>query len=151
MKNTFILLGLILLSATAGMAQKKAFTVNTKFEKVIDFVGEFQSKITKGEALDAAMGDKTFSTDITIKNEKYGAQAINNYLSLAYKKEKVAATITSVWAIELKQLTPNTTQVSVSLTKVTPGATVKTKIDVPKTISSGKLEKDLQDFLSKKK
>lgn len=146
MKKQLLLLSIFLLSVTFSMAQEKTFIVNRDFETTINTFSKLQSALMDDGA-DAAKSDKVFKTDITIKKEKYDKGAAgNNYLLLKYKKQKTNVTVSSVWNIVIEKLTANKTKVSVLLARLKSEDTANSQIDIAKTVSSGKLEKQVKSL-----
>lgn len=144
MKKQFLLLSIFLLSVTISVAQEKTFVVNRDFETVINSISKLQSSLMKDEVADASKSDKKFNTDIMINKEKYGTGNGNNYLVLKYKKKKTNVAVSSVWGIVIEKLTATKTKVSVLLKRIKSEDTTKAQVDIAKTISSGKLEKQVK-------
>lgn len=147
MKKTYLILSILLLNITLSIAQEKVFIVNRNFDKVIDRVSQFQSALVSDGGFDAAKSDKVFSTNILIKNEKYGRGTRNNYLVLKYKSQSMKALVSTTWDIKLTKVTPVKTKITVSLVKIESDQSSRLKIDILKSVSSGKLEKQLKDYV----
>lgn len=142
---------MLFVSITLATAQEKTFIVNKNFQKTITLVSDFQSKLMKDEGgFDAAMGDNSFKTDLIIRNEKYTAGTTNNYLLLQRKEDNQAEVILStIWDVTIEKVDANKSKVILTLTKINPedGAAV----DLDKTSSAGKLEKQLKTYINSKK
>ncbi|UZJ63388.1 hypothetical protein OKW96_12785 [Sphingobacterium sp. KU25419] len=113
---------------------------------LISRVGDFQNLVAPDGMSDAAKGDDNFITSVTIDQEKYAVAIEKNYLAVSYKKPMDAVMISSTWDITLTKLSDGKTKVTVVLTKVVPHGEGKENVDLKKTVSSGKLEKNSKIF-----
>jgi len=150
MKKLQLLLLLLFTGISLANAQEKSFIVNKSFEKTISLVSDFQSSLMKDEGgFDASMGDNSFKTDLIIRKEKYSAGTGNNYLIVKNQSNKADVILSSTWDVTIEKLEANKSKVSLSLLKI--DSEGKSHIDVNKTVSSGKLEKQLKGYITSKK
>lgn len=149
MKYKIVLICLLLVSFSVTMAQEKSFIINKDMNTLISRVGDFQNLVAPDGMSDAAKGDDNFITSVIIDQEQYAVAIEKNYLAVSYKKPMDAVMIASTWDITLTKLSDGKTKVTVLLTKVVPHGEGKENVDLKKTVSSGKLEKELEDFLKK--
>ena len=140
MKNR-ILLYLLLINVTCVNAQVKEFIVDDNIKNVTNQVSEFQNQIMDGIKT-ASQSDKTFETDIIIKNEEYSSDSEENYLKLKTNK---ALKVTSHWNILLKKFNGKLTRVSIKLVKAESGKIV---LKLDQIASKGKLEQNLYDYIT---
>ena len=139
MKNTKLLC-LFLFNIFYGFAQVKEFIVDDNIKNVTNQVSEFQNQIMDGVKT-ASQSDKTFETDIIIKNEEYSSDFEDNYLKLKTNK---ALKVTSHWNVLLNKFTGKQTKVSIKLVKAESGKTV---LKLDQIASKGKLEQNLYDYI----
>lgn len=139
MKNTKLLC-LFLFNIFYGFAQVKEFIVDDNIKNVTNQVSEFQNQIMDGIKT-ASQSDKTFETDIIIKNEEYNSDSGDNYLKIKTNK---ALKVTSHWNILLNKFNGKQTKVSIKLVKAESGKTV---LKLDEIASKGKLEQNLYDYI----
>jgi len=150
MKKLQLLLLILLTGISLANAQEKSFIVNKSFEKTISLVSDFQSSLMKDEGgFDASMGDNSFKTDLIIRKEKYTVGSGNHYLIVKYKSNKADVILSTTWEVSIEKAGANKSKVSLMLNKI--DADGKSPVDINKTISSGKLETQLKEFITSKK
>ena len=150
MKKLQLLLLLLFTGISLANAQEKSFIVNKSFEKTISLVSDFQSSLMKDEGgFDASMGDSSFKTDLIIRKEKYTVGSGNHYLIIKYKSNKADVILSTTWEVSIEKTGANKSKVSLMLSKI--DADGKSPVDINKTISSGKLETQLKEFITSKK
>ena len=150
MKKLQLLLLLLFTGISLANAQEKSFIVNKSFEKTISLVSDFQSSLVKDEGgFDASMGDNSFKTDLIIRKEKYTVGSGNHYLIIKYKSNKADVILSTTWEVSIEKTGANKSKVSLMLSKI--DADGKSPVDINKTISSGKLEIQLKEFITSKK
>jgi len=150
MKKLQLLLLLLFTGISLANAQEKSFIVNKSFEKTISLVSDFQSSLMKDEGgFDASMGDNSFKTDLIIRKEKYTVGSGNHYLIIKYKSNKADVILSTTWEVSIEKTGANKSKVSLMLSKI--DADGKSPVDINKTISSGKLETQLKEFITSKK
>jgi hypothetical protein len=146
MKKRILVLSILLLNAIYAFAQEKEFVIDKEFNDVITQVSNFQNQFLDDFA-SASGDDKIFETEINIKEEQYLERTGSNYLKLKYKNKEGIAIMTSNWSIKLEKISNNKTKVLITLMASQPDNLYKKNIDIAKTVSSGKLEKDLKDYI----
>jgi hypothetical protein len=148
MKNKLLFACLLLLNFSIAKAQKTSFVVDKNREEVIKLVGKLQSSLSNGP-FDAIKDDRLFSTVISIKDEAYPSVDHKSYLVVKYKNKPSRAKISSTWYISVEKLSPAKTKVTSNLV-IVKASEGKKNVDSEETFSSGKLEKQLKDFIEKK-
>ncbi|NRS87178.1 hypothetical protein HNQ02_000078 [Flavobacterium sp. 7E] len=140
MKNK-ITLSVLFLNMICVFAQEKEFIVNDNLDNLISKASSFQSSLYDGMT-DASMSDTKFETDLIVENEEYDSAINDNYLKI---KLTTPLSITSNWNLVLQKISSSQTKVSVTLAKAVSNNKV---LKMEQTASSGKLEKDLKEYLT---
>jgi hypothetical protein len=129
--------------------QKIEFTVPKDIETLQNSIFYFQNDFTKDEAKAAAASDSDFSTTVDLYNLKYDGDNKNPYLNLALKsgaKQKQFIQ-QAIWTVNMKKASSKSTKVTVYLDKIVPDSWSKKEVDTKLTKSTGKLEKEVKEFL----
>lgn len=138
-----------LLSFSLYFGQKIEFNIPKDIETLQNSIFYFQNNFTKDEAKAAAASDSDFSTTVDLYNLKYEGDKKNPYLDLALKtgakpKQFIQQ---AIWNVNMKKISAKSTKVTVFLEKVVPDSWSKKEVDTKLTKSSGKLEKEIKEFL----
>ncbi|SIS52026.1 hypothetical protein SAMN05421786_10110 [Chryseobacterium ureilyticum] len=134
-----------------SFGQKVEFTVPKNIEVLESIIFDFENDFTKNSAMDAAataMGSG-FSTNIDLYNLKYDAGSKNPYLELALNKGAKSKQFIqqASWNITFTKISKKSTKVSIFLENITPDRLSKKDVDVKQTKSTGKVEKEIKEFL----
>ncbi|GEN72212.1 hypothetical protein [Chryseobacterium lathyri] len=138
-----------ILSFSLYFGQKVEFNVPQDIETLQNSIFYFQNDFTKDEAKAAAASDRDFSTTVDLYNLKYDADTKNPYLDLALKSGSKPKQFIqqAVWNVNLKKISAKSTKVTVFLEKVIPDSWSKKEVDTKLTKSTGKVEKEIKEFL----
>lgn len=149
--NHKIALLLFIVCFSLFFGQKVEFTVQKDIGTLQNSIFYFKNDFTKDEAKDAAASDVDFSTTVDLYNLKYDVDYKNPYLDLAVKNGSKPKQFIqqAVWAVHLKKISPKSTKVTVYLEKIVPDSWSKKEVDVKLTKSTGKVEKEIKEFLLK--
>ncbi|MBB6370816.1 hypothetical protein [Chryseobacterium shigense] len=129
--------------------QKIEFNIPKDIETLQNSIFYFQNDFTKDEAKAAAASDSDFSTTVDLYNLNDDADNKNPYLALAVKsggkpKQFIQQ---AIWNVNMKKVSSNNTKVTVFLEKIIPDSWSKKEVDTKLTKSTGKLEKEIKEFL----
>lgn len=140
---------ILLLSFSLYFGQKVEFNVPKDIETLQNSIFYFQNDFTKDEAKAAAASDSDFSTTVDLYNLKYDADAKNPYLDLALKNGSKPKQFIqqAIWNVNMKKVSSKSTKVTVFLEKVIPDSWSKKEVDTKLTKSTGKVEKEIKEFL----
>lgn len=129
--------------------QKIEFNVPKDIETLQNSIFDFQNDFTKDEAKAAAASDSDFSTTVDLYNLKYEGDEKNPYLDLALKGGAKPNQFIqqAIWNVNMKKVSSKSTKVTVFLEKVVPDSWSKKEVDTKLTKSTGKLEKEIKEFL----
>jgi len=139
----------LMLSFSLYFGQKLEFNVPKDIETLQNSIFYFQNDFTKDEAKAAAASDSDFSTTVDLYNLKYDSDTKNPYLDLALKagakpKQFIQQ---AIWTVNMKKVSSKSTKVTVYLDKILPDSWSKKEVDTKLTKSTGKLEKEIKEFL----
>jgi len=140
---------IFLLSFGLYFGQKVEFNVPKDIQTLQNSIFDFKNEFTKDEAKAAAASDTDFSTTVELYDLKYEGTQKNPYLDLALKtgakpKQFIQQ---AVWNINMKKVSAKSTKITVFLEKVVPDSWSKKEVDTKLTKSTGKLEKEIKEFL----
>ncbi|SHG38773.1 hypothetical protein [Chryseobacterium vrystaatense] len=138
-----------ILSFSLYFGQKAEFNIPKDIETLQNSIFHFQNDFTKDEAKVAAASDSDFSTTVDLYNLKYDAGSKNPYLDLALKSGSKPKQFIqqAVWNVTMKKVSGKSTKVTVFLEKVIPDSWSKKEVDTKLSKSTGKLEKEIKEFL----
>ncbi|MDP9960331.1 hypothetical protein [Chryseobacterium lathyri] len=138
-----------ILSFSLYFGQKVEFNIPKDMETLQNSISYFQNDFTKDEAKDAAVSDSDFLTTVNLYNLKYEGDEKNPYLDLALKSGAKPKQFIqqAVWNVNMKKVSSKSTKVTVFLEKVVPDSWSKKEVDTKLTKSTGKLEKEIKEFL----
>lgn len=147
--NYKLFLTLFILISILNFGQKTEFTIQKNIEELQNTIFDFKNDFTRDEAKAAAAGDNEFSTTVDLYDLKFDANEKNPYLNLAVKhgakpKQFIQK---AIWNVSMKKVSAKSTKISVFLEEVNPDSWSKKEIDVKLTKSTGKLEKEIKEFL----
>lgn len=147
--NHKLALLIFILSFSLYFGQKVEFNVPKDIETLKNSIFYFQNDFTKDEAKAAAASDNEFSTTVDLYNLKYDADGKNPYLDLALKSGSKPKQFIqqAIWNVSMKKVSSKSTKVNVFLEKVIPDSWSKKDVDTKLTKSTGKLEKEIKEFL----
>lgn len=149
--NHKILTLIFIIYFSMSFGQKVEFTVPKNIEVLENIIFDFENDFTKndGMAAAAAASDGGFSTTIDLHNLKYDADYKNPYLELAVNKGAKPKQFIqrASWNVTLAKISKKSTKVSIFLENITPDSWSKKEVDVKQTKSTGKLEKEIKEFL----
>lgn len=139
----------LILCFCLSFGQRVEFTVPKNIETLENIIFKFENKFTKDEPKAAAAGGESFSTTVDLYNLKYEAGNSNPYLELALKKgAKPKQFIEQAnWNVTFNKISKKNTKVTIFLETVIPDRWSKKDVDTKLTRSTGKLEKEILDFL----
>lgn len=142
-----------MLSFSLYFGQKVEFNIPKDIETLQNSIFYFHNDFTKDEAKAAAASDSDFSTTVDLYNLKYDAGSKNPYLDLALKSGSKPRQFIqqAVWNVSMKKISGKSTKVTVFLEKVIPDSWSKKEVDTKLSKSTGKLEKEIKEFLLKYK
>ena len=148
LKRNIIILALMLCYGLS-FGQKVEFTVPKNIEALENLIFNFKNEFTNDEPKAAAAGGDHFSTTIDLYNLKYDKDIQNPYLNLALKKgAKPKQFIEQAnWNITFDKISKKSTKVSIFLERVVPDRFSKKDVDTKQTKSTGKVEKEIKEFL----
>lgn len=132
-----------------SFGQKVEFTVPKNIETLENIIFKFENKFTKDEPKAAAAGGESFSTTVDLYNLKYDAGSSNPYLELALKKGAKSKQFIEQanWNVTFNKISKKNTKVTIFLETVVPDRLSKKEVDTKLTRSTGKVEKEIQEFL----
>ncbi len=144
---------LFIISFSLCFGQKAEFTIPKSIEALQSAVFSFSNDFTKDEPKAAASDDETFSTTVDLYHLKYDTDYKNPYLKLALKKgAKTQQFIQHAsWNVTLEKISSENTKVSIFLEKVVPDSGSKKDVDIRQTLSTGKVEQEIKEFLLNQK
>lgn len=147
--NYKLFLTLFILIFTLNFGQKTEFTVPKNIEELQNTIFDFKNDFTRDEAKAAAAGDNEFSTTVDLYDLKFDANEKNPYLNLAVKNGAKPKQFIqkAIWNVSMKKVSANSTKISVFLEEINPDSWSKKEVDVKLTKSTGKLEKEIKEFL----
>ncbi|MGU3376046.1 hypothetical protein [Chryseobacterium sp. M5A1_1a] len=149
--NHKILTLIFLVCFSLSFGQKVEFTVAKNIEVLENIIFNFENDFTKNEgvASAASASDGGFSTTIDLYNLKYDASYKNPYLELVLNKGAKSKQFIqhASWNVTLNKLSKKSTKVTIFLENITPDSWSKKEVDVKQTKSTGKLEKEIKEFL----
>ncbi len=140
---------IFLLSFSLYFGQKVEFNVPKDIQTLQNSIFDFKNNFTRDEAKAAAASDTDFSTTVALYDLKYDGAEKNPYLHLALKtgakpKQFIQQ---AVWNVNMKKISSKNTKVTVFLEKAVPDSWSKKEVDTKQTRSTGKLEKEIKEFL----
>jgi phenylpyruvate tautomerase PptA (4-oxalocrotonate tautomerase family) len=147
--NYKLFLTLFILISILNFGQKTEFTVPKNIEELQNTIFDFKNDFTRDEAKAAAAGDNEFSTTVDLYDLKFDANEKNPYLNLAVKNGAKPKQFIqkAIWNVSMKKVSAKSTKISVFLEEVNPDSWSKKEVDVKLTKSTGKLEKEIKEFL----
>lgn len=147
--NYKLFLTLFILISTLNFGQKTEFTVPKNIEELQNTIFDFKNDFTRDEAKAAAAGDNEFSTTVDLYDLKFDANEKNPYLNLALKNGAKPKQFIqkAIWNVSMKKVSAKSTKISVFLEEIIPDSWSKKEVDVKLTKSTGKLEKEIKEFL----
>lgn len=147
--NYKMFLTLFILISTLNFGQKTEFTVPKNIEELQNTIFDFKNDFTRDEAKAAAAGDNEFSTTVDLYDLKFDANEKNPYLNLAVKSGAKPKQFIqkAIWNVSMKKASAKSTKISVFLEEINPDSWSKKEVDVKLTKSTGKLEKEIKEFL----
>lgn len=147
--NYKLFLTLFILISILNFGQKTEFTVPKNIEELQNTIFDFKNDFTRDEAKAAAAGDNEFSTTVDLYDLKFDANEKNPYLNLAVKNGAKPKQFIqkAIWNVSMKKNSAKSTKISVFLEEVNPDSWSKKEVDVKLTKSTGKLEKEIKEFL----
>lgn len=147
--NYKLFLTLFILISTLNFGQKTEFTVPKNIEELQNTIFDFKNDFTRDEAKAAAAGDNEFSTTVDLYDLKFDANEKNPYLNLALKNGAKPKQFIqkAIWNVSMKKVSAKSTKISVFLEEINPDSWSKKEVDVKLTKSTGKLEKEVKEFL----
>jgi hypothetical protein len=140
---------IFILSFSLYFGQKIEFDVPKNMETLQNAILYFENDFTENGAKDAAASGENFSTTVDLYNLKYDEGNKNPYLNLALKSgAKPKQNIQQAsWNVSLKKVSSSKTKVTVFLEKIIPDSWSKKEVDTKLTKSTGKVEKEIKEFL----
>ncbi|WP_123912011.1 hypothetical protein [Chryseobacterium shigense] len=140
---------IFLLSFSLYFGQKVEFNIPKDIQTLQNSIFDFKNDFTKDEAKAAAASDTDFSTTVELYDLKYEGTQKNPYLDLALKTGAKSKQFIqqAVWNVNMKKVSSKSTKVTVFLEKVVPDSWSKKEVDTKLTKSTGKLEKEIKEFL----
>jgi len=147
--NRKISIFVFILSFSLYFGQKVEFNVPKDVETLQNSIFYFQNDFTRDEAKAAAASDSDFSTTVDLYNLKYDADTKNPYLDLALKSGSKPKQFIkqAIWNVNMKKVSSKSTKITVFLEKIVPDSGSKKEVDTKLTKSTGKLEKEIKEFL----
>ncbi|PIF46916.1 hypothetical protein CLU96_3962 [Chryseobacterium sp. 52] len=138
-----------ILSFSLYFGQKVEFNIPKDIETLQNSIFDFKNDFTKDEAKAAAASDSDFSTTVDLYHLKYEGDKKNPYLDLAVKSGAKPKQFIqqAIWNINMKKVSAKSTKVTVFLEKIIPDSWSKKEVDTKLTKSTGKLEKEIKEFL----
>lgn len=132
-----------------SFGQKVEFTVPKNIETLENIIFRFENQFTKDEPKAAAAGGESFSTTVDLYHLKYDNGIQNPYLALALKKgAKPKQFIEQAnWNVTFDKISKKNTKVTIFLERVVPDRFSKKDVDTRLTQSTGKVEKEIKEFL----
>ena len=152
--NYKLFLTLFVLIFNFNFGQKTEFTVPKNMEELQNTIFDFKNDFTRNDGVtDAVAGDNEFSTSVDLYDLKFDSNNKNPYLNLALKKGAKPQQFIqkAIWSVSMKKVAAKSTKVSVFLQEIIPDNWSKKEVDINLTKSTGKLEKELKEFLLKSK
>jgi len=147
--NYKLFLTLFILISTLNFGQKTEFTVPKNIEELQNILFDFKNDFTRDETKAAAAGDNEFSTTIDLYDLKFDANEKNPYLNLAVKNGAKPKQFIqkAIWNVSMKKVSAKNTKINIFLEEISPDSWSKKEVDVKLTKSTGKLEKEIKEFL----
>ncbi|AZA63870.1 hypothetical protein EG345_03590 [Chryseobacterium carnipullorum] len=138
-----------LLSFSLYFGQKVEFNIPKDIQTLQNSIFNFKNDFTRDEAKAAAASDTDFSTTVELYDLKYEGSQKNPYLDLALKTGAKSKQFIqqAVWNVNMKKVSSKSTKITVFLEKVVPDSWSKKEVDTKLTKSTGKLEKEIKEFL----
>lgn len=140
---------IFILSFSLYFGQKVEFNVPKDIETLQNSIFDFKNDFTQDEAKAAAASDTDFTTTVDLYHLKYEGDQKNPYLTLALKNGAKSKQFIqqAVWNVNMKKVSAKSTKVTVFLEKVIPDSWSKKEVDTKLTKSTGKVEKEIKEFL----
>jgi hypothetical protein len=149
MKNTFLFL-VCLLYAILSFSQAKIVIINQTLDQVTAKFSEYKNYLGSYDIM--AGTDEAIQTTFKIKYEDYFKDAGEKYLKLAYTdKPSSSSLVDSNWDISFKKTKDDKVEFTIALNKIMPRAGLKSNIIIAESYSTGKLEKEIIDFIESDK
>lgn len=138
-----------LLSFSLYFGQKVEFNIPKDIQTLQNSIFDFKNDFTKDEAKAAAASDTDFSTTVELYDLKYEGSQKNPYLDLVLKTGAKSKQFIqqAVWNVNMKKVSSKSTKITVFLEKIVPDSWSKKEVDTKLTKSTGKLEKEIKEFL----
>lgn len=140
---------IFILSFSLYFGQKVEFNIPKDMETLQNSIFHFKNDFTKDEVKDAAASDNDFSTTVNLYNLKYDAGSKNPYLDLALKSGSKPKQFIeqAIWKVNLKKISSKSTKATIFLEQIIPDSWSKKEVDTKLSKSTGKLEKEIKEFL----
>lgn len=138
-----------ILSFSLYFGQKVEFNVPKDIETLQNSIFDFKNDFTQDDARDASASDTDFSTTVDLYHLKYDGNKKNPYLTLSLKNGAQSKQFIqqAVWNVNMKKVSSKNTKVTIFLEKVIPDSWSKKEVDTKLTKSTGKVEKEIKEFL----
>lgn len=145
-----LLLALFVLIFNFNFGQKTEFTVPKNIEELHNIISDFKNDFTREDvATDAAAGNNEFTASVDLYDLKFDSNEKNPYLNLALKNGAKPKQFIqkAIWNVSMKKVSAKSTKVTVFLEEIIPDSWSKKEVNVKLTKSTGKLEKEIKEFL----
>lgn len=144
-----LLFPLFLLVFIGLNAQKTSFIIKEGNSELQNKIGSFENQYLDGIVDNATTADsKVLSSILDLSNLKIAPEDKEPYLHLKFKKDKEQNVIISSasWQVSFERIDDSTTKVSVKLWSIIPDEKSSKFLNVKKSVTSGRLEKELKTF-----
>lgn len=144
-----LLIPLLLLVFIGLNAQKTSFIIKQGNSELQNKIGSFKNQYLDGIVDNATTADsKVLSSIVDLGNLEIGPEDKEPYLHLKFRKKKEQKVIISsaAWQVSFESIDDSTTKVSVELWRIIPDEKSSKFLVVKKSVTSGKLEKELKAF-----
>ena len=144
-----LLVPLLLLFCIGLNAQKISFIIKQSNSELQNKIGNFKNQYLEGIVDNATTADsKVLSSIVDLRNLEIATEDEETYLHLKFKKgkEQNVIILSAAWQVSFESIDDSTTKVSVELWRIIPDEKSSKLVVVKKSVTSGKLEKELQTF-----
>jgi hypothetical protein len=146
MKNKIPFL-LNLLFILNSFSQTKTAIIDKNIDQVVNKFSNYKNELGNEDI--TAGTDSEMSTTYKIRGEDYFKQVELKYLKLVYNNNSSSSSIVdSDWDIQFKKISDQQTECSITLKKIIPRAGLKSNIILKESTSTGRLEKEIIDFIN---
>jgi hypothetical protein len=137
------------LTIICSFGQAKIVIIDKKLDQVLAKYNDYKNELGSHDIM--AGTDTEIYTTFKITSEDYFNDAGGRYLKLAYNNNSsISSLVASEWDISFKKTSDDKVECRIALKKIMSRGGIPSHIIVAKSYSTGKLEKEIIDFLEDK-